>query len=93
MEAFAESDDAVLAGVEGSQLGGVFIGFRAAVVQEKAVVLKAAGAAQTGCKLLLKWVAHAVGVETYLGELVCKDFNIVGMAVADADNGVAAIEV
>ena len=93
MEAVAEGYDAVLARSEGRQLGGVLVRLGAAVVQEKGIVLIAADLADAARQLLLQGVAHAVGVEADLVQLLLQRFHIVGMGVADGNHGVAAVEV
>ena len=85
VETPAESDDAVLAGMERGQLGGVLVRLRAAVVQEQRVVFITGGLADAARELLLERVAHAVGIESDLVQLRLERLHVVRMAVADGE--------
>ena len=93
VEAAAEGDDAVPAGLEGRQFGGVLVGFRAAVVQEEGVILVTADLADAACQLLLQGIADAVGVEADLVELRLQRLDVMRVGVPHGNDGVAAVQV
>ena len=79
--------------MERSQLCGIFVGLGAAVVKEERVVTVTAGLAQTLRQFLLKRIDHAVGVKSYLIQLVLERGHIVRVRMPHRNNGVAAVEV
>ena len=93
MEGVARRQHARPAVVEAGQLECILIGLGAAVDEEELVVVVAADLTQSLGQLLLQAVDDAVGIEAKLIELLRNALCIVGMAVADADDGVATVEV
>ena len=93
VEGFPESQDLGPSGCEGGQFQGILVGFRPAVAQEQPVVFIAADFPEQECEFLLEAVVYGIRIETELAELVFDLPNVMRMAVADADDGVAAIQV
>ena len=79
--------------IERGEFEGIFVGFGTAVDHKELVVVVAADATKALGELHLKGIFHAVAVETEALKLVGHALHIVGMAVADADDGMAAVEV
>ena len=71
----------------------VLVGFGARVDKKQLVVVVTADASQSVGQLLLERVDDRVGVETQARSLLCQALDIVRMAVADADDSVAAVQV
>ena len=93
VEALAEGYDAVFAGMERGKLGGVLVGFGAAVVQKEAVVLISARFSKSSGKLLLKGIADAVGVESYAAQLSGERAYIIGVRVSHRNDSVTSVQV
>ena len=93
VEGLAGSEHAGASGLERCQLERVLIGFGARVDKEEAVVVIPAGFAETLGELLLQSVDDRVAVEPQPVELGCHHLHVVWVAVADADDGMATIEV
>ena len=79
--------------MEAGQLERILISLGTAVDEKQLVVIVAADLAESLGQLLLQAVDDAVGVEAELRELFAYAFRIVRMAMADADDGMATIEV
>ena len=89
----ARGQNAAAPRVEGGELQGVFVGLGPRVDQEEVIVVVARGAAQAFGQLRLQVVLHRVGVEAQALQLRADGLDVAGMAVANADDGVAAVEV
>ena len=79
--------------VEAGELEGILVGFGATVDQKELIIVVAADLAQPLGKLALEQVDDTVGVEAKLVELLGEHVDIMGMAVADADDSMSAVEV
>ena len=75
------------------QLQRVLVGLSPAVDEEQLVVLIAAGPAKPFGQLCLQPVDDRVAVEAQAAQLRCHHLNVVGVAVAYAYHGVAAVKV
>ena len=75
------------------QLQGILVGFRTAVNEEKLIIIISAKFSHAFCKLLLQGVDYRVAVKAQRIELLRQHFDIMRMAVADADDSMSAIEV
>ena len=93
MESLVEGQDLGPSGGEGRQLEGVLVSLGPAVAKEEGVVGVTAQLAQLGSQRALEAVLDSVGVETQRLCLLGQDLHIVRMAMAHADDGMAAIEV
>ena len=93
MRALAEGHHPVPSGVERGQLEGILIGFRPGVVEEETVVGISRCLPQAVGKFLLQRIAYAVGIEADTLQLRAQRLDIVGMAVAHRNHGVATVEV
>ena len=93
VESVAGGQHAGAAGVERGELQRVLVGFGTRVDEEQLVVVIAADRTQTARQLPLKVVNHRVGIEAQRGGLPAEGFDVMGVAVADADDGMAAVEV
>ena len=93
MEGLLEGENACAPVVERGQLQGVFVGFGPRVDKKQLVVVISACLAKACSKLSLQGVDDGVAVEAQLAELLRHGLNIVGVAVAHANHGVASVEV
>ena len=93
MEGAAEGKDLGTAGLEGRQLEGVLIGLGAAVAKEQVELVIAADLTQFHGQGFLQAVLHGIRIESELADLLPDRLHVVRMAVADADDGVAAVQV
>ena len=75
------------------QFQGILVGFRTAVNEEKLVIIVSAKFSHAFCKLLLQGIDYRIAVKAQRIELLRQHFDIMGMAVADADDSMSAIEV
>ena len=78
---------------ERSQLQRVLIGLGSAIDEEQLVVVVAADAPEPFSQFHLQFVLHGVAIEPQQVGLFRQFFDIMRVAVADRDNGVATIEV
>ena len=78
---------------KGCQFQGILVGFRTAVNEEKLVIIVSAKFSHAFCELLLQGVDYRVAVKAQRIELLRQRFDIMGMAVTDADDSMSAIEV
>ena len=93
MEGFLGREHTCAPIVEAGKLQRILVGLSTTVDQEELIVVVAADLAQPLGKLALEHVDDAVGVETKLIELLGEHADIVGVAVADADDSMSAVEV
>jgi len=93
VEGFLEREDARPAVVERREFQCVLVCLSTAVDEEKAVVLVSAGFAEALRELALQGVLHGVAVETECLQLPRHGLYVVGMAMADADDGMAAVKI
>ena len=93
VEGFLEGQDAGASCVERRQLQGILVGFCTTVDEEQTVVIVTREGTETARQFLLQGIDDAVGIEAQLSSLLCKCFDIMRMAVSDADDGMTAIEV
>ena len=81
------------AGVEGGQLQRILIGLSPRVAQKQRVILVARYLTQLVGQLRLNRNLHRVGVETDVLQLLRQALYVVRVAMADRNNGVAAVEI
>ena len=93
VEGLLEGENACAPVVERGQLQGVFVGFGPRVDEKQLIVIISACLAKACGKLPLQGVDDGVAVEAEFAELLRHGLNIVGVAVAHADHGVASVEV
>ena len=79
--------------VERGEFEGVLIGLGSTVDEKQLIVLVSTGCSEPLGELLLKTVDDGVGVETQLVHLLGDGLHIAGVAVPDADDGMASVEV
>ena len=79
--------------MEGCQFQGIFVGFCTTVNEKQTVVIVARKSTETMCQFLLQGIDYAVGIETQLAGLSCECFDVVWMAVPNADDSMSTIEV
>ena len=81
------------AGVEGGQLQRILVGLGPRVAQKQRVIVVARHLAQLVRQLRLNRNLHRVGVEADVLQLLGEALHVVRVAVADGNNGVAAVEI
>ena len=79
--------------MERGELQGVFVGLGARVAEEEPVVVISRDAAQPVGEFDLQRVLHRVGVEAQPADLLRDGLDVVGLCVADRDDGMTAVEV
>ena len=79
--------------MERCQFQGVLVSFCTTVDEEQTVVVVTREGTETARQFLLQGIDDAIGIEAQLCGLLCKCFDIMRMAVPDADDGMTAIEV
>ena len=93
VEGLVGGEHADIAGLERSQLQGVLVCFGTAVHKEQLVVVVARDFSQSLSQLLLQGVDDGIAVESQLVDLLGDGLDVVRMRVADADDGMSAIEI
>ena len=93
VEGVGKGDDLLLAGVERGQFQRVFVGLGPRVDEEEGIVVIPRQGAQLVGQLLLQAVDHRVGVEDEFFSLFGNSVHVVGVRMADGDDGVAAVQV
>jgi len=93
VEGFGEGQHFGAARLERRQLECVFVGLGARIAEEKAVVAVTRCAAKFFGQRGLKRVFDRIGVESQPGGLLRDRLHVVGLGVADRDDGVSAVKV
>ena len=93
VECFLGREDAGAAVVKRSQLQRILVGLGSAVDKKQLIVGVAGDAAEPFGKVALQGVDDRVGVESELFQLTADFMDVVRMGVADADDGMTAIEI